>query len=300
MKMNFVKRFCLGFVFASLAMLCHAEEIGLVLSGGGGKGAYEVGVWKALCEYGIAQKVTVISGTSVGGLNAALFACVKAEQAEKIWVDIVPSRLTQDGALISQEGLNKIISSIPLQKIMGRGLRPHVYVTAVRAKGKLIKHFTSKPGSDSYRFLLNEEPQLEQIRLKLLATSAFPILTDPIKLADGYKYTDGGEEAVGGDNVPLAPIVERYPDIKNIFVIYLSDRDHVKRRIQKKDFDTKVITEIFPSIDTDGSGFWERMLDGTANFKEDRIKLLIRQGYEDTVELLQRRGLYPVSSYWYE
>lgn len=280
-------------------MLCHAEEIGLVLSGGGGKGAYEVGVWKALCEYGIAQKVTVISGTSVGGLNAALFACVKAEQAEKIWVDIVPSRLTQDGALISQEGLNKIISSIPLQKL-NKGYRPLVFVTTVRAKGKIIKRFTSKPGSDAFRFLLNEEPDFEQIRLKLLATSAFPVLTDPITLADGYKYTDGGEEAVGGDNVPLAPIVERYPDIKNIFVIYLSDRDHVKRRIQKKDFDTKVITEIFPSIDTDGSGFWERMLDGTANFKEDRIKLLIRQGYEDTVELLQRRGMYPVSSYWYE
>lgn len=299
MKINFVKRFCLGFVFASLTMLCHAEEIGLVLSGGGGKGAYEVGVWKALCEYGIAQKVTVISGTSVGGLNAALFACVKADKAEKIWVDIVPSRLTQDGALISQEGLNKIISSIPLQKL-NKGYRPHVFVTTVRAKGKIIKRFTSKPGSDAFRFLLNEEPDFEQIRLKLLATSAFPVLTDPITLADGYKYTDGGEEAVGGDNVPLAPIVERYPDIKNIFVIYLSDRDHVKRRIQKKDFDTKVITEIFPSIDTDGSGFWERMLDGTANFKEDRIKLLIRQGYEDTVELLQRRGMYPVSSYWYE
>ena len=187
MKINFVKRFCLAFVFASLAMLCHAEEIGLVLSGGGGKGAYEVGVWKALCEYGIAQKVTVISGTSVGGLNAALFACVKADKAEKIWVDIVPSRLTQDGALISQEGLNKIISSIPLQKL-NKGYRPHVFVTTVRAKGKIIKRFTSKPGSDAFRFLLNEEPDFEQIRLKLLATSAFPVLTDPITPEDLIIY----------------------------------------------------------------------------------------------------------------
>ena len=54
-----------------------AQEIGLVLAGGGGKGAYEVGVWKALNDYGIAQKITVISGTSVGWLNAALFIVLK-------------------------------------------------------------------------------------------------------------------------------------------------------------------------------------------------------------------------------
>ena len=53
-----------------------AEPLGLVLAGGGGKGAYQVGVWKALSEYGLAQRVTVISGTSVGALNGALFSCV--------------------------------------------------------------------------------------------------------------------------------------------------------------------------------------------------------------------------------
>lgn len=48
----------------------------LVLSGGGAKGAYQVGVWKAMTELGIAKDICVISGTSVGGINAALFASV--------------------------------------------------------------------------------------------------------------------------------------------------------------------------------------------------------------------------------
>ena len=39
---------------------------GLVLSGGGGKGAYQVGVWRALCELGWDTRIKAISGVSVG------------------------------------------------------------------------------------------------------------------------------------------------------------------------------------------------------------------------------------------
>ena len=60
------------------------EPIGLVLSGGGARGAYEVGVWQALQAAGLASRITAISGTSVGALNAALFA-TNPESAEKIW-----------------------------------------------------------------------------------------------------------------------------------------------------------------------------------------------------------------------
>ena len=45
----------------------------LVLSGGGGKGAYEIGVWKAMRETGADKKIRAVSGASVGGLNGALF-----------------------------------------------------------------------------------------------------------------------------------------------------------------------------------------------------------------------------------
>lgn len=43
----------------------------LVLAGGGAKGSYQVGVWKALAELG--WKPDIITGTSVGCLNGALF-----------------------------------------------------------------------------------------------------------------------------------------------------------------------------------------------------------------------------------
>lgn len=65
-----------------------AESIGLVLSGGGAKGAYEVGVWQALHEAGLAEDVAVISGTSIGAVNAALFASwPDPKGAERLWLE---------------------------------------------------------------------------------------------------------------------------------------------------------------------------------------------------------------------
>lgn len=47
-------------------------KTGLVLSGGGAKGAYHVGVVRALAEYGI--EADIISGASIGALNGSLLA----------------------------------------------------------------------------------------------------------------------------------------------------------------------------------------------------------------------------------
>lgn len=64
------------------------EPIGLVLSGGGGKGAYQIGVWKYLEENKEKWNIEAVSGTSVGALNAALFSCLNCQEAENIWKSI--------------------------------------------------------------------------------------------------------------------------------------------------------------------------------------------------------------------
>jgi NTE family protein len=48
-------------------------KIGVVFEGGGGKGSYQIGAWKAIRDMGIEPYITCVSGTSVGALNAALF-----------------------------------------------------------------------------------------------------------------------------------------------------------------------------------------------------------------------------------
>ena len=78
---------CIGLAAYGRKADC-ANPLGLVLSGGGAKGAYEIGVWQALQETGVASNITAISGTSVGALNAALFA-VYPDDVDKLWMENV-------------------------------------------------------------------------------------------------------------------------------------------------------------------------------------------------------------------
>ncbi len=72
-------------VFTSCIKKAVPGSTALVLSGGGAKGAYQIGVWRAMNEYHISETVSLVSGTSVGSLNAALFATTTCDEAEKLW-----------------------------------------------------------------------------------------------------------------------------------------------------------------------------------------------------------------------
>ena len=85
-------------------------KLGLVFSGGGGKGAYQIGVWKALEEFGLTDKVEVVAGTSVGALNALLFAQRNYELAEHVWLHI----RQEDIINIDPDFIFRILQEAPL------------------------------------------------------------------------------------------------------------------------------------------------------------------------------------------
>ena len=62
---------------------------GLVLGGGGVRGAYHIGVWKAIVELGI--DVCAVCGTSIGAINAAMFVSSDLETAQNMWQSIALS-----------------------------------------------------------------------------------------------------------------------------------------------------------------------------------------------------------------
>lgn len=77
------------------------REYGIVLEGGGAKGAYQVGAWRALREAGV--KIRGAAGTSVGALNGALICMDDLEKAEHIWENISYSRVMDvDDQLMDQ------------------------------------------------------------------------------------------------------------------------------------------------------------------------------------------------------
>lgn len=64
---------------------------GLVLEGGGARGSYQIGAYKALIDNNI--KIDVIVGTSIGAINAAFLASYEYEKLEKIWLSMSSKEL---------------------------------------------------------------------------------------------------------------------------------------------------------------------------------------------------------------
>lgn len=61
----------------------NAIKTALILGGGGSRGSYQVGVWRALRELGI--EIDMVAGTSVGAINGISVAMNNFEQAEELW-----------------------------------------------------------------------------------------------------------------------------------------------------------------------------------------------------------------------
>ena len=62
------------------------KKTALVLGGGGSRGAYEIGVWKALEELGV--PIDIVTGTSVGAINGALVVQGNLKAAERLWKEL--------------------------------------------------------------------------------------------------------------------------------------------------------------------------------------------------------------------
>ncbi|MEG1778714.1 MAG: patatin-like phospholipase family protein, partial [Oscillospiraceae bacterium] len=58
----------------------------LVLAGGGSRGSYQLGVWRAAKEIGM--EFNIVTGASVGALNGALIVQDDYELAKKLWENI--------------------------------------------------------------------------------------------------------------------------------------------------------------------------------------------------------------------
>lgn len=59
---------------------------GLVLEGGGAKGAYHIGAYKAIMEEGL--EIGGVAGTSIGAINAAMIVQGDYEEAYRLWNDL--------------------------------------------------------------------------------------------------------------------------------------------------------------------------------------------------------------------
>ena len=106
------------------------REYGVVLEGGGAKGAYQIGVWKALREAGV--KIKGISGTSVGAINGALMCMGDLKKAEHIWENISYSKIMDVDDTLMKEFFDGILTlretvNLFFQKVKGYFVDSHFW-----------------------------------------------------------------------------------------------------------------------------------------------------------------------------
>ena len=90
------------------------KTYGLALEGGGAKGAYQIGAWKALREAGI--RFSAVSGTSVGALNGAMIVMDDLQKAEDVWNNIHFSQVMD----VDDEEMRRLMTrDIPLSELKG-------------------------------------------------------------------------------------------------------------------------------------------------------------------------------------
>ena len=92
----------------------------IVLSGGGAKGGYEIGVWKAFRRLGI--NFDIVTGTSVGALNGVLMVQNDFFKAYKLWSFMNYKKVMDieiKGKYSTPRGRNEIISKYTKGVIKG-------------------------------------------------------------------------------------------------------------------------------------------------------------------------------------
>lgn len=254
-----------------------SKEYGIVLEGGGAKGAYQVGAWKALIEAGV--KISAVAGTSVGALNAAMICMGDLEKTENLWKNIAYSKVMKvDDHVMSQvfQGKIEIIEALkhsmklfvdggaditPLKELIAENI-DESYIR----NNKINFYLLTFSISDMKELDLDMKEVAQGMMPDLLLASAYLPVFKNEKL-HGKTYMDGGMF----NNVPLESLVKRkYKDIIMVRIFGIGREKKVKLP------EDVTVYSIEPRVD----------LGNILEFDCNKSKRNIEIGYYDTMRLI--------------
>ena len=241
--------FCTLLFFEAVSM-----NIGLVLSGGMAKGAYQIGALKALREYIPLHEIKYVSCASIGVLNGYAYLTENLDSAETLWKNLC----NEDARVF----VGKILRSTMLQQ----GIKD-VYDPSK----KLPAAFYSSLLDFSNRHLVYKDlsaVDMEQLPLYLKASVAMPVYNRPVQIGE-VAYFDGAMV----DNIPVYPLLKKNVDL--VICVYFDD---ISYRFENTYFDNKIVKINFPG---------ESILKQSVVFEKSGIEKMIADGYERTVAILQ-------------
>ena len=201
------------------------KEYGLVLEGGGAKGAYQIGVWKALREAGV--KIKGVAGTSVGGLNGAMICMGNLEKAIDIWSNLTYSQIMDiddevaanliRGSRPTKENVKESVTTLKeFIKNRGMDVTPLKNLIADFLDPKAIKEspmdfFVTTFNVDEMREeKINMKEVDENLLESYLLATAYMAPVFKVEKLNGTRYVDGGAT----DKVPVDVLLdEGYKDL---------------------------------------------------------------------------------------
>ncbi len=250
------------------------ERYGLVLAGGGGKGAYQLGAWKALREMNV--KFDAIAGASVGSINGAMIAADDFNKAVDMWNNIsidkglkISSELPDPENLLSKKNwgtlFREFIKNGGLDASPARDFISQ-YVDEEKVRQSMIDFGVialqlSQP-SGKHELFLEDIPKGELVEY-LLASANVPFANNIGP--EGEKYLDGGAY----DNIPVMSLKKR--GYNRLIVVDISN---IKGVAHNLDIINSQITYIRPyDMEELGPAF---------DFDSATIEKRIQLGYYDT------------------
>lgn len=247
------------------------KEYALILAGGGTRGAYQVGAWKALKDLGI--NVKAVMGTSIGSLNGALILQDDIDSMIDLYQNIELTNIMEMNEKIdTTRNLFDIKNLKPLvaEFINNKGINNEPLRETINKYVDIEKIYKSKMDFGLVTYSIDNKAPLQLYKEQIpkdefvdfiLASSCLPIFK--AQKIGNFEFVDGAFY----DNIPINMAIEK--GYKNIIVIDINGTGF-NRKMTDKNVYLKVISS-------------KEKLGGTMNFNKDRIRNNIALGYLDTM-----------------
>jgi NTE family protein len=206
------------------------SHVGLVLTGGGARAAYQVGAIKAFAEIvapGV-QPFDVLSGISAGAINAVALATAAddfhagAARLVQTWAGLTPDRIYRTGALrlarigthwlrdlstgglVWRGGINYLLDPAPLRELIGKVLllgrmRRHVRAGRIRGVAVSATSYNTGNGVTFFEAAPDVAPWTRSTRVgiraritgdHIMASAAIPVFFPPVRIQGSF-FGDG-------------------------------------------------------------------------------------------------------------
>lgn len=201
------------------------DSYGIVLAGGGCKGVYQIGAWKAMRELGLSIDCAV--GTSVGAMNGALIALDRYEGAVELWKTMsiekgfqLPEPLHVPDNLFTLKNADVILKALiqnhgldisPLRRALEKLIDEEELRESPVEFGLVTFEVHTRRGKELYKDRIPQGYMMDYI----MASAAYPGLKRPE--INGASFMDGGVY----ENLPVKMLLRRHPD--NVVVVNIGD-----------------------------------------------------------------------------